>query len=162
MKKVPTKLKLKNGQWSYDVFDELWGPKSSFDNYMHAVVAYSREDKPWVLAMTKDMTTAKQRLQYWEKQSGQNPDLSNISIVNIEDTTNKNNIKDYHNSKNSILVGEKTNLLRAMKERYKYEAKDDEIYFFDNGYHFGTLFKEGSFLTLNHDGSLNDLGWRKS
>ena len=56
--------------------------------------------------MTKDMTTAKQRLQYWEKQSGQNPDLSNISIVNIEDTTNKNNIKDYHNSKNSILVGE--------------------------------------------------------
>lgn len=162
MKKVPTKNKLQNGQWSYDVFDELWGPKSSFDNYIHAVVAYSREDKPWVLAMTKDMTTAKQRLQYWQKQSGRNPDLSNIVIVNIEDTTNKNNIKDYHNSKNSILVGEKTNLLRVMKERYKYEVKGDEIYFFDNGYHFGTLFKEGNFLTLKHDGSLNDLGWRKS
>ena len=53
-----------------------------------------------------------------------------------------------------------------MKERYEYASRvfgnTDEIYFFDKGYHFGTLFKEGSFLELKHDGSLNDLGWRKS
>ena len=53
-----------------------------------------------------------------------------------------------------------------MKERYEYASRafgnTDEIYFFDKGYHFCTLFKEGNFLELKHDGSLNDLGWRKS
>jgi len=74
---------------------------------------------------------------------------------------NKNNIKDYYNSKNIILVGKKTNLLSDMKERYEYDINGDEIYFFDDGYHFGTLYKEGRFLELKHDGSLNEYGWRK-
>jgi len=73
---------------------------------------------------------------------------------------NKNNIKDYYNSKNIILVGKKTNLLSYMKERYEYDINGDEIYYFDNGYHFGTLYKEGRFLELKHDGSLNEYGWR--
>jgi hypothetical protein len=49
-----------------------------------------------------------------------------------------------------------------MKKRYEFEVNGDEIYFFDKGFHFGTLFKEGRFFILKHDGSLNDLGWRKS
>jgi len=73
---------------------------------------------------------------------------------------NKNNIKDYYNSTNIILVGEKTNLLSDMKERYEYDINGDEIYFFDDGYHFGTLYKKGRFLELRHDGSINEYGWR--
>jgi|694.fasta_scaffold101610_2 hypothetical protein len=73
---------------------------------------------------------------------------------------NKNNIKDYYNSTNIILVGKKTNLLSDMKERYEYDINGDEIYFFDDGYHFGTLYKEGRFLELRHDGSINEYGWR--
>jgi hypothetical protein len=74
---------------------------------------------------------------------------------------NKNDIKDYYNSKNIIAVGEKTNLLANMKERYDHDVNGDEIYFFDNGYHFGTLYKEGRFLELKHDGSVNEYGRRK-
>jgi hypothetical protein len=73
---------------------------------------------------------------------------------------NKNNIKDYYNSTNIILVGKKTNLLSDMKERYEYDINGDEIYFFEDGYHFGTLYKEGRFLELRHDGSINEYGWR--
>jgi hypothetical protein len=58
------------------------------------------------------------------------------------------------------LVGKKTNLLSDMKERYEYDINGDEIYFFDDGYHFGTLYKEGRFLELRHDGSINEYGWR--
>ena len=94
--------------------------------------------------------------------------IKNLIKTIVEEVLNENNPKiiDYHNSKNKILVGKNTNLLRVMKERYEYASRvfgnTDEIYFFDKGYHFGTLFKEGSFLELKHDGSLNDLGWRKS
>jgi len=94
--------------------------------------------------------------------------IKNLIKTVVEEVLNEANPKiiDYHNSKNKILVGKNTNLLRAMKERYEYASRafgnTDEIYFFDKGYHFCTLFKEGNFLELKHDGSLNDLGWRKS
>ena len=83
-------------------------------------------------------------------------------ILSEMDGTKTKNIIDYHNSKNRISVGMKTNLLPDMKKRYEFEVNGDEIYFFDKRFHFGTLFKEGRFFILKHDGSLNDLGWRKS
>lgn len=70
------------------------------------------------------------------------------------------NIIDYYKSKNKILVGMKTNLLTDMKRRYDFEVSGDEIYFFDNGFHFGTLYKEGRFYELKHDGTLDEYGWR--
>ena len=75
---------------------------------------------------------------------------------------NNSNIEDYCNSRNIILVGTKTNLISNMKERYDYEENEDMIYFFDNNYHFGTLYKSGRFLELRHDGSLDDYGWREN
>jgi len=48
-----------------------------------------------------------------------------------------------------------------MQERYQTETFGDEIFFYDNGYHFGTLYKHVDFLELRHDGSLNEYGWRK-
>ena len=73
----------------------------------------------------------------------------------------KNGKFDYYYSDNIILVGSKTNLLRDMQERYQTETFGDEIYYYDNGYHFGTLYKEGRFLELRHDGSLDENGRRK-
>jgi len=72
-------------------------------------------------------------------------------------------INDYSNSKNRILVGLKTNLLKDMKERYKHEKAKEEIYFFDNyGNHFATLFDEGTrYQVLRHNGTLNGYGWIK-
>jgi hypothetical protein len=68
---------------------------------------------------------------------------------------------DYYFSRNMILVGSKTNLLKNMEERYQTEEFFGEIYYYDNGYHFGTLYKEGRFLELRHDGSLDENGRRK-
>lgn len=68
---------------------------------------------------------------------------------------------DYYYSDKIILVGTKTNLLRDMQERYQTETFGDETYYYDNGYHFATLYKEGKFLELRHDGSLDENGRRK-
>ena len=70
---------------------------------------------------------------------------------------------DYSNSKNVIIVGLKTNLLRNMKDRYDYQEDGNDIHFFDdNGFHFGTLFDAGTrYQQLRHDGKLDDYGWRK-
>ena len=71
-------------------------------------------------------------------------------------------IIDYSNSENKILVGTKTNLLNNMKKRYDFEIDGDKTYFFDkkDGFHFGTLYQEGGFYELKHDGTLNDKGYR--
>jgi hypothetical protein len=69
---------------------------------------------------------------------------------------------DYYYSGKVILVGSKTNFLKDMKkEGYQTEEFFGEIYYYDNGYHFGTLYKQGSFLELRHDGSLDENGKRK-
>jgi hypothetical protein len=68
---------------------------------------------------------------------------------------------DYYYSGKVISVGSKTNLLKDMEERYQTEEFFGEIYYYDNGYHFGTLYKQGSFLELRHDGSLDENGRRK-
>jgi guanylate kinase len=47
--------------------------------------------------------------------------------------------------------------IREFLNENKNNIKD---YFFDDGYHFGTLYKEGRFLELRHDGSINEYGWR--
>jgi hypothetical protein len=72
-------------------------------------------------------------------------------------------IIDYSNSKNKILVGLKTDLLRNMKERYESKEDGDNIYFFDkSGNHFGTLFDLGSrYQELRHNGKLDDYGYLK-
>ncbi len=74
---------------------------------------------------------------------------------------NQEDIIDYYKSRNIISVGMKTNLLSNMKSRYDFKVNGDEIYFFDKGFHFATLFKEGSFYELKHDGTLDQYGWRK-
>ena len=71
-----------------------------------------------------------------------------------------NGIKDYSNSKNKILVGTKSNLLNDMKKRYDFEIDGDETYFFDKGFHFATLYQAGRFYELQHDGTLDDKGYR--
>jgi hypothetical protein len=70
---------------------------------------------------------------------------------------------DYSNSKNKILVGLKTNLLKDMKDRYEYIEDGDKIHFFDvNGNHFGTLFDVGTrYQQLQHNGKLDNYGWLK-
>jgi hypothetical protein len=75
----------------------------------------------------------------------------------------KQSIVDYSNSKNKILVGLKTDLLRNMKERYEYKEDGDSIYFFDKeGNHFGTLFDLGTrYQELLHNGTIDDKGWLK-
>lgn len=73
-----------------------------------------------------------------------------------------NKIIDYSNSKNKILVGLKTNLLRNMLDRYEHEEDDDSVYFFNKGNHFATLFDRGTrYQVIQHDGKLNDYGWIK-
>lgn len=71
-----------------------------------------------------------------------------------------NRIKNYSNSKNKILVGTKSNLLNDMKKRYDFEIDGDETYFFDKGFHFATLYQAGRFYELQHDGTLDDKGYR--
>lgn len=75
----------------------------------------------------------------------------------------KKSLIDYSDSRNKILVGLKTNLLRDMKERYDHKEDGDTIYFFDSdGKHFGTLFDMGTrYQELRHNGKLNDKGWLK-
>ena len=68
---------------------------------------------------------------------------------------------DYYYSGKVISVGTKTNFLRDIQERYHTEEFCGEIYYYDNGHHFGTLYKQGSFLELRHDGSLDENGRRK-
>lgn len=69
---------------------------------------------------------------------------------------------DYYYSGKVISVGTKTNFLKEIKkEGYQTEEFFGEIYYYDNGYHFGTLYKQGSFLELRHDGSLDENGKRK-
>ena len=70
-------------------------------------------------------------------------------------------IFDYSKSKNFIMVGSRTNFLNHMINKYEYIKGKDEIYFFDDGYHFGTLYKMGRFMELHHDGSLDEYGRRK-
>jgi hypothetical protein len=72
-------------------------------------------------------------------------------------------IVDYSNSKNKILVGLKSNLLRDMLDRYDYEEDGDSVYFFDNkGNHFATLFDRGTrYQELKHNGTLSEYGWIK-
>lgn len=86
------------------------------------------------------------------------------SDIKLEEPTNeaKETIIDYSNSKNKILVGLKTDLLRNMKDRYDYKEDGDSIYFFDKGEHIGTLFDLGSrYQELKHNGKLDDKGWLK-
>jgi len=68
---------------------------------------------------------------------------------------------DYSSSKNIILVGLKTNLLKDMRDRYDHEEDGDNIHFFtNNGEHFGTLFDVGTrYQELRHNGKINDKGW---
>jgi len=69
---------------------------------------------------------------------------------------------DYFKSKNSILLGEKSNLFKDMFKRYEYFKNDfNDVYFFDNGHHFATLYMAGRFMELRHDGSLDEYGRRK-
>jgi len=67
----------------------------------------------------------------------------------------------YYNSPYIIITGEKTNLIRDMKNNYRFEeGLNNKIYFFDNFYHFATLYKTGRLWELRHDGSLTDQGRR--
>ena len=68
---------------------------------------------------------------------------------------------DYYDAKKIILVGSKTNFLKHMLNKYDHIKGDREIYFFENGYHFGTLYKVGSFMQFQHDGSVDINGRRK-
>jgi hypothetical protein len=71
-------------------------------------------------------------------------------------------VKDFSESKDKILVGLKTNLLRDMLDRYESMSRGEEIHFFNKGKHFGTLFDKGTrYQELRHDGSLDDKGWLK-
>ena len=75
----------------------------------------------------------------------------------------KREILNYSDSKNKILVGLKSNLLKDMKDRYDYTEDGDKMHFFDvNGNHFGTLFDVGTrHQQLYHNGKLDDKGWLK-
>jgi len=68
---------------------------------------------------------------------------------------------DYHNYKNMILVGSKTNFLKHMLNKYDHIKGNNEVYFFDNDHHFATLYGMGRFMEMRHDGSLDEYGRRK-
>lgn len=68
---------------------------------------------------------------------------------------------DYYKSKKNILVGSKTNFIKDILNRYDHIKGERKIYFFDNGYHFGTLYIFGSFMEFRHDGSVDINGRRK-
>jgi hypothetical protein len=69
-------------------------------------------------------------------------------------------VNDFENSRNKILVGLKTNLLKDMMDLYDYEEDGDNIHFFDDkGNHFSTLFDRGTrYQELRHNGNVNDKG----
>jgi len=77
------------------------------------------------------------------------------------ESTNK--IIDYSNSKNKILVGLKTNLLKDMLDRYTHDEDGDSVHFFDKkGNHFATLFDRGTrYQELKHNGTVSEYGWIK-
>jgi|LakMenEpi03Aug12_release.lakeMendotaPanAssembly.Ray.scaffolds.fasta_scaffold164149_3 hypothetical protein len=80
----------------------------------------------------------------------------------INESATLKDVKDFSGSKDKILVGLKTNLLKDMLDRYESMSRGEEIYFFNKGKHFGTLFDKGTrFQELRHDGSLDDKGWIK-
>jgi hypothetical protein len=82
-------------------------------------------------------------------------------FVNEGSQVNEASLVDYSKSRNKILVGLKTNLLRNMKDRYESKEDGENLHFFDKGKHIGTLFDLGSrFQELRHDGSLDDKGYR--
>ena len=70
-------------------------------------------------------------------------------------------MNDYEKSRDKILVGLKSNLLRDMLDRYDHEEAGDSIHFFDKkGNHFATLFDRGTrYQELRHNGTVNDKGW---
>ena len=70
-------------------------------------------------------------------------------------------MNDYEKSRDKILVGLKSNLLRDMLDRYDHEEAGDSIHFFDKkGNHFATLFDRGTrYQELRHNGTINDKGW---
>lgn len=80
----------------------------------------------------------------------------------INESATLKDVKDFSGSKDKILVGLKTNLLKDMLDRYESMSRGEEIHFFNKGKHFGTLFDKGTrFQELRHDGSLDDKGWIK-
>jgi hypothetical protein len=80
----------------------------------------------------------------------------------LNESATLKDVKDFSGSKDKILVGLKTNLLKDMLDRYESMSRGEEIHFFNNGKHFGTLFNKGTrFQELKHDGSLDDKGWIK-
>lgn len=82
-------------------------------------------------------------------------------MIKFKDILTESAINNYLNSKNKILVGKFTNLLRDMNERYDIKQHENLTYYFDNGYHFATQEKIDSFIIIYHDGSLDEYGWRK-
>lgn len=91
-------------------------------------------------------------------------DTVDESLVNEDEKKNEssNKIIDYSNSKNKILVGLKTNLLKDMLDRYEHEEDGDSIHFFNKGNHFATLFDRGTrYQELKHNGTVNAYGWIK-
>lgn len=87
--------------------------------------------------------------------------MKNIKSLEEFILESSNKIVDYSNSKNKILVGRKTNLLKDMAEKYQTEVSGDETYYFDKGEHFATLFEDPRFPEIRHDGTLDTYGWRK-
>ena len=80
----------------------------------------------------------------------------------LNESATLKDVKDFSGSKDKILVGLKTNLLKDMLDRYEYLSRGEEIHFFNKGEHFGTLFNKGTrFQELKHNGSLDDKGWIK-
>lgn len=80
----------------------------------------------------------------------------------LNESATLKDVKDFSGSKTKILVGLKSNLLRDMLDRYEHISRGEEIYFFNKGIHFGTLFDKGTrYQELKHDGSIDDYGWMK-
>lgn len=80
----------------------------------------------------------------------------------VNESISLKDVKDFSNVKTKILVGLKSNLLRNMLDRYDYLSRGEEIYFFNNGKHFATLFDKGTkHQELKHDGTIDDYGWQK-
>jgi hypothetical protein len=80
----------------------------------------------------------------------------------LNESVTLKDVKDFSGSKTKILVGLKSNLLRDMLDRYEHISRGEEIYFFNKGKHFGTLFDKGTrYQELKHDGSIDDYGWIK-
>jgi len=94
-------------------------------------------------------------------QTDQNQMLMQMAQSGVFGKMGQGGIIDYDKSRNKILVGLKTNLLKNMKERYKFIEDENNIYFFDeNNNHFGTLFDKGTkFQELRNNGNLTEYGW---